>query len=49
MRPLDKQEIDRRIEDLVSELFVEPEPGANPRWIAAGDLVRRMRPFLVYS
>ena len=59
MRPLTKQEIDRRIEYVVAEVAAfgeaEPEPskGCNdslePRWITPGELVRRMRRFTVYN
>ena len=55
-RSLTKQEIDRRIERMLSE-FVEScddrmaEIGEvrRPRWIAASELVRRMRPHIVLN
>lgn len=56
IRPLNKHEIDRRIELLVTEVAAQaqrahsrhPEGDAfRPRWISAGELVRLMQPFLV--
>lgn len=53
-RPLNKHEIDRRIDALIADLAQasvesreqrEPDE-ALPRSISAGELVRRMRPFL---
>lgn len=59
IRPLSKQEIDRRIELLVSEVAamtesgerreVDPDAAVRPRWISAGELVRRLRPFVVHN
>ena len=59
MRRLTKHEIDRRIGCLVAELVAANEsdegeallePGSlRPRWISPEELVRRMRPFLVYN
>lgn len=48
-RQLSKREIDRRIERLVSEIAAsqDGEESLRPRWISAGELVRRMRPFIV--
>jgi hypothetical protein len=56
IRRLSKQEIDQRIELLVSEVAGTSRKvnGADragedlwPRWISARELVRRMHPFLV--
>ncbi len=56
IRSLSKDEIDRRIDSLITEVTAsvddeEPERfgGCNPRWIGASELVRRMRPFLVLN
>lgn len=57
LRPLTKQEIDRKVEAVVAEVtVVDPEiddaTGADalkPRWITAAELVRRMRRFIVYN
>jgi hypothetical protein len=57
LRRLTKQEIDRRIGVLVAELVDGSEADGtsdaggslHPRWIAAGELVRRLQPFLVYN
>jgi hypothetical protein len=52
VRPLSKGEIDRRIETLVSDIVGVTEDGERdlrPRWISAAELVRRMRPFLVWN
>ncbi len=55
IRPLTKQEIDRRIELVVSEVAAlrneKREEGDlfGPRWISAAELVRRMRPFIVLN
>lgn len=56
MRPLTKHEIDRRMEQMLSEFAEsgddsEREDGAalRPRWIAASELVRRMRPHIVLN
>ena len=53
-RRLTKNEIDRRIDTLVEGLALDScEPiGAEssmPRWIAASDLIDRMRPFIVLN
>jgi len=54
IEPLTKQEIDRRIDDLVAEIAAG-EPGSSdgdtsrPRWIAPADLVRRLQPFIVHN
>ena len=52
-RKLTKQEIDRRIEGVLSEVASVCDEASRldgdlcrPRWIAASDLVRRVRPFL---
>lgn len=58
LRPLSKVEIDRRIAwltgDVASALRMEtvvPHGAATPRprWVAAKDLIERMRPFLVLN
>lgn len=56
IRRLTKHEIDRRIEQLVSVVTELCDNGARedgdllrPRWIAAGELVRRVRPFIVLN
>ena len=56
IRPLSRDEIDRRIDSLCTEMAAsagdeEPEEfaGCHPRWICASELVRRMRPFLVLN
>jgi len=46
---LTKREIDRRIDDLVREVAAVEEDSSRPRRIKAADLVRRVRPFLVYN
>jgi hypothetical protein len=54
-RPLNKDEIERRIDTLAGELAADAvdrttdNDGLRPRWIAARDLVRRMRPFIVLN
>ena len=54
MEPLTKQEIDRRIDDLVAEIAaggtdpLDGEP-SRPRWIAPAELVRRLQPFIVHN
>jgi hypothetical protein len=54
-RPLTKQQIDRRIERLVSELLAvelgpqdpeDPSGRFRPRWICPAELIRRVRPFV---
>ena len=59
MRPLTKHEIDRRISHLLTEVagLEKPDDGEEspesislrPRRISPEELVRRMRPFLVYN
>jgi hypothetical protein len=55
IRPLTKHEIDRRIELVVSEVASASEEQREagdlfgPRLISAGELVRRMRPFIVLN
>ena len=56
IRSLTKDEIDRRIDSLITEVTASvgdegPEEfgGCYPRWISASELVRRMRPFLVLN
>jgi len=53
---LTRREIERRIQDVVSEVSIpvgqDPGSDVSPegfRWIAAADLVRRMRPHLVFN
>ncbi len=56
IRSLSKDEIDRRIDSLITEVTASagdegPEEfgGCYPRWISASELVQRMRPFLVLN
>ena len=56
IRSLSKDEIDRRIDSLITEVTASmgdegPEEfgGCDPRWISASELVQRMRPFLVLN
>ncbi len=56
IRPLSKDEIERRIDSLstemtesVSEEAPEELGGGHPRRISASELVRQMRPFLVLN
>jgi hypothetical protein len=55
IRPLTKHEIDRRIECVVSEVAASCEEQREegdlfgPRYISAGELIRRMRPFIVLN
>lgn len=54
IRPLSVTEIDKRIDGLISEVLsplsaLDEADGHEPRWISAGELVRRMRPFLVLN
>jgi len=56
MRPLTKQEIDRQIEGLLTEVagnatepYAAGADGPAPRWITAAELVRRMSRFIVYN
>jgi hypothetical protein len=47
-RPLDRDEIDRRIRTAAAALddHAEDEDCPTPRWVAAEELVRRLRPFM---
>lgn len=55
LRPLNKEEIERRIDTLAHQLATDAagptagEEGLQPRWISAAELVRRMRPFIVLN
>ena len=50
LRPLRKDEIDRRIGTLVEGLALSVESvDGRPHWISAAELVKRMRPFIVLS
>ena len=56
LQPLTRQELERRIHRVVTEVSnpVEQDPRGRGgdedfRWIAAADLVRRMRPHLVFN
>ena len=56
LQPLTRQELERRIHKVVAEVSSPAEPdfgcrGGDEdfRWIAAADLVRRMRPHLVFN
>lgn len=53
LKHLSKEEIDRRIEKVITQVIAGAEEDADdptrPRWITAAELVRRMRPFLVYN
>ena len=46
---LTKQEIDRRIDRLTSQLGAERSDSLHPRWIAPAELVAQLRPFVVYN
>ena len=46
---LTKQEIDRRIQRLTSRLAAERSDSLHPRWITPAELVRQLRPFVVYN
>ena len=49
MRPLTHHELDKRIHGLADELTAGDNrggDGSDPRWISAGELVRRMQPFV---
>ena len=49
-RRLTKDEIDRRIEVVAADLLAPGDhEDCRPRWITAGELVRRMRPFIVLN
>jgi hypothetical protein len=49
IQKLTKQEIDRRIDRLTSQLGAEGSDSLHPRWIAPAELVRQLRPFVVYN
>ena len=55
LRALSKQEIDRRMQQLIDEVAASGSTGPTsesslqPRWITAAELVRRMRQFVVYK
>jgi hypothetical protein len=57
LRPLTKQEIDRKVEAVVAEVtWIDSEnddpkvsDALKPRWIAPAELVRRMRRFIIYN
>lgn len=58
IRRLSHNEIDRRIEGAAAEVAARVEAsgdqaidvyGAGPHWIAPGDFVRHMRPFVVLN
>ena len=56
IRPLSKDEIDRRINSLIPEVTAsardvasEELGGCAPRWVSTSELVRCMRPFLVLN
>lgn len=56
-RSLSKREIDRRIEQVMASVMScedlddagNGEGHLRPRWISAAELVRRMRPFMIYN
>jgi len=52
VRALTKDDIDRRIETLVSHLADPHETGAEtpcPRWISTRELMQRLSPFIVLN
>ena len=52
VRALTKDDIDRRIETLVTQLAGPPDSGAetpHPRWISSRELMRRLSPFIVLN
>jgi len=54
-RPLTRKEIEDRLDRVVAEVggwSPDPEPVdpcPDPRWISSAELVRRVRPFIVYN
>ena len=52
-RMLTQRELHLRIQDVAEEVLASAAPAADdpmaPRIITAGELVRRMKPFLVYN
>ena len=55
-KPCSRQEIERRMDVVVAEVSspIDGDPGSaggteDFRWIAPAELVRRMRPFLVFN
>jgi hypothetical protein len=54
LRPLTREEIMERLQNVASHVASEHEEHApvepsEPRWIRPADLVRRMRPYIVYN
>ena len=55
LRSLSKREIDHRMQDVIDEVAASGSPAhaserrLEPRWITPGELVRRMRRFVVYN
>ncbi len=54
--PLTRDEIDRRMRDLLAEVAgrdlaagEDTDEGMRPRWISPSELVRRIRPYIVYN
>ncbi len=59
LKPLTRDELDQHIQHVASEVACDAvvdlaaeaasEETLRPRWIRAADLVRRMRPYMVYN
>lgn len=59
LKPLTRDDIDQHIQHVASEVACDAvanlaaeaasEETLKPRWIRAADLVRRMRPYIVYN
>ena len=59
LKPLTRDDLDRHIQHVASEVACHAivdlaaeaasEETLKPRWIRAADLVRRMRPYIVYN
>ena len=59
LKPLTRDDIDQHIQHVASEVACDAvanlaaeaasEETLKPRWIRAADLVRRMRPYMVYN
>ena len=47
IRTLTRREIEERLQGLLAE--VGGEPTEEPRWITPAELVRKVRPFIVYN
>lgn len=59
LRPLTRDDLDQHIQQVASEVACDAvvdlaaeaasDETLKPRWIRAADLVRRMRPYIVYN